>query len=326
LPYFHIINYGCQMNRSDAEHYAGQLESLGYEEAPSYQDAAVVLLNTCCVRDSAEKKICGKIGELKHFKQRNPASAIVVAGCLAQKDGEALLAKYPQLDLLVGTAYVNAFAEVLQEFMQTRRRAALLADTPREDEFGGSLARQKGCSAWVPVMYGCDNYCSYCIVPYVRGRERSRPLGEILGEVAAAVAGGYKEVTLLGQNVNSYGKGGQGDFASLLRAVDKTPGLARARFMTSHPKDMGEDVIRAVAEGRTLCEHFHLPVQAGGDKILKAMNRGYGKAAYLGLVEKARRYVPEAGLTTDIIVGFPGEAERDFAGFEEGASVFDMDM
>jgi tRNA-2-methylthio-N6-dimethylallyladenosine synthase len=299
------------MNQSDAERYAGQLESLGYAEADSYKDAAVVLLNTCCIRASAENKIRGKIGELKNFKKEHPEAVIAVAGCMAQKDGEALLAEYRQIDLVLGTFYVNDFSGILREFLQTRRRAVFIEEMAKDGEFSGSVLRKSGFSAWVPIMYGCDNYCAYCIVPYVRGRERSRPFAEIMEEAEAA-AGRYKEVVLLGQNVNSY-KSDDVCFAGLLGAVDQIPGVERVRFMTSHPCDMGEDIIKAVAAGRSICEHFHLPVQAGSDRVLKAMNRGYGRDGYLRLIETVRRHVPGASVTTDIIVGFPGETAADFA-------------
>lgn len=337
---YYTINYGCQMNESDTEHYAGQLEALGYKKAADYQVADVVVVNTCCVRESAEKHIWGKIGELKQTKAGHPGQIICVAGCMAQKDGEQLLRKFSQIDILLGTAYVNSFQQVLWEFVRDRqelttpvrvdgmRDAGLaytrvgkrqaraytdLAVTPAE--FEGQRVRQSGFAAWIPIMYGCNNFCTYCIVPYVRGRERSRSLEQILTEVKAAVAQGYTEITLLGQNVNSYGKdlGEHEAFARLLAAVDQVPGIKRIHYMTSHPRDMSEAVIKAIANGKHLCENFHLPFQAGSDRILKAMNRGYTKAQYLKLVDLIRSYVPAAALTTDIIVGFPGETEADFA-------------
>lgn len=312
--YFHIINYGCQMNVSDSEHYAGQLESLGFTLKDNYNNADVVLLNTCCIRESAEQKIFGKIGELKHLKTAKPDSIIVVAGCLAQKEGEALLKKYRQIDLVLGTFYVNRFAQILQQFTERRQRQTLIDENIYENEFEGDIQRQSSFSAWVPIMYGCNNYCTYCIVPYVRGSERSRPMAEIVKEVTNAVKNGYKEITLLGQNVNSYGKDiSDGSlFAELLSRVDEVPGIERIRFMTSHPRDMKEDVIKAIAESKHICEHFHLPIQAGSDRTIKTMNRGYKKEEYLKLIDMVRHYVPQASITTDMIVGFPGETEEDF--------------
>lgn len=312
--YFHIINYGCQMNESDSEHYAGQLESLGFTLQDSYHDADVVLLNTCCIRESAEQKIFGKIGELKHLKAKKPDSIIIVAGCLAQKEGEALLKKYRQIDLVLGTFYVNRFAQILQQFSERRLRQSLIDENIYENEFEGDMQRRSSFSAWVPIMYGCNNFCTYCIVPYVRGRERSRPLTEIVKEVSNAVRQGYKEITLLGQNVNSYGKdiSNSSMFAELLSAVDEVDGIERIRFMTSHPRDMKENVIKAIAGSKNICEHFHLPIQAGSDRVIKAMNRGYKKEEYLDLIAKVRSYLPDASITTDLIVGFPGETEEDF--------------
>ena len=312
--FFHIINYGCQMNESDSEHYAGQLESMCYQPLATYKGADVVLLNTCCIRESAEKKIHGKIGELTHLKKQKPSSVIIVAGCMAQKDGENLLKKYRQIDLVLGTFYVNRFCEILDEFLQDRQRKALVREETYENEFEGNILRKSEFSAWVPIMYGCNNFCTYCIVPYVRGRERSRPMEEIIKEIENAVRQGYKEITLLGQNVNSYGKdlGEEKLFSRLLLSADKVAGIERIRFMTSHPRDMSLDVIEAVAQGEHLCEHFHLPVQAGSSKIIKAMNRGYSKNEYLELIKKVRTHLPQASITTDIIVGFPGESEEDF--------------
>ena len=313
--YYFTINYGCQMNESDAEHYAGQLEELGYKKAENYQQADVVLINTCCVRESAEKRILGKIGELKHVKEQHPGQILCVAGCMAQKDGAKLTQKYPQIDLLIGTSYVNSFKEILQDYLAERKPHQVYTRLETEDsEFEGTRVRESGFSAWIPIMYGCNNFCTYCIVPYVRGRERSRSQENILDEVRKSVAEGYTEITLLGQNVNSYGKdlGLTDAFADLLKAVDKIEGIKRIHYMTSHPKDMSEAVIKAVAEGKHLCENFHLPFQSGSTKILKAMNRGYTREQYLDLVHLIRRYVPEAALTTDIIVGFPGETDEDF--------------
>ncbi len=311
---YHIINYGCQMNQSDSEHYAGQLDAMGYNGIDSYAGADVVLINTCCIRESAEKKIHGKIGELKRLKTEKPGCVIVLAGCMAQKDGEKLLKKYSQLDLVLGTFHISRFAQILSEFLASPKRRVSVEEKLQEGEFESGVGRRSSFAAWVPIMYGCNNFCTYCIVPYVRGRERSRAQGDIIAEMAAAVTQGYTEFTLLGQNVNSYGKdqGRKNAFSELLKAVDAVKGVERIRFMTSHPRDMGKDVIEAVAAGEHLCEHFHLPVQAGSDRIISAMNRGYSSGEYLELVGMVRDLIPAASITTDIIVGFPGETEKDF--------------
>lgn len=312
---YYIFNYGCQMNASDTEHYAGQLEELGYRAIDDFHAADVIIVNTCCVRESAEKKIAGKIGELKSVKTKNPDVVICVAGCMAQKDGEKLLKKHPQVDLLLGTAYVNDFKNILTDYLAEKKGRIYDDLTIRQSEFEGKMVRQSSFSAWIPIMYGCNNFCTYCIVPYVRGRERSRKAENIIEEIRQAVKEGYTEFTLLGQNVNSYGKdfGEKDAFAKLLRQVNDIEGVERIRYMTSHPRDMSEEVIKAVAECEHICENFHVPFQAGSDEILRKMNRGYNKEKYLELIKMIRRYVPDAAITTDIIVGFPGETEEDFA-------------
>lgn len=311
---YYIFNYGCQMNASDTEHYAGQLEELGYMPAEDFHVADVIIVNTCCVRESAEKKIAGKIGELKNVKNKNPEVVICVAGCMAQKDGEKLLKKHSQVDLLLGTAYVNDFKNILTDYLADRKGALYTDLTIHQSEFEGKMVRQSPFSAWIPIMYGCNNFCTYCIVPYVRGRERSRAIENIVTEIEQAVKEGYKEFTLLGQNVNSYGKdfGEKDAFAKLLRRVNEIEGVERVRYMTSHPRDMNEEVIKAVAECEHVCENFHVPFQAGSDEILRKMNRGYTREKYLELIKMIRSYVPDAAITTDIIVGFPGETEQDF--------------
>ena len=311
-----IINYGCQMNESDSEHYAGQLLDLGYEASADYEHADVVVINTCCVRENAEKKILGKIGEMKRLKRENPDMVLCVAGCMAQEWGKDLQKKYPQVDLVLGTAHVNNFSSILQNHLAGHGRAESVYDdlTIMPQEFEGSFVRKSSFAAWVPIMYGCNNFCTYCIVPYVRGRERSRSAEAICHEIEKAVALGYKEFTLLGQNVNSYGKdrGEEEGFSKLLELVDAIPGVERIRYMTSHPRDMSEAVVRTIAESQHICKNFHIPVQSGSSRIMKAMNRVYDRERYLKLVETIRRCVPDAVITTDLIVGFPGETEKDF--------------
>ena len=311
-----IINYGCQMNESDSEHYAGQLLDLGYEASADYEHADVVVINTCCVRENAEKKILGKIGEMKRLKREDPDMVLCVAGCMAQEWGKDLQKKYPQVDLVLGTAHVNNFSSILQNHFAGHGRAESVYDdlAIMPQEFEGSFVRKSSFAAWVPIMYGCNNFCTYCIVPYVRGRERSRSAEAICHEIEKAVALGYKEFTLLGQNVNSYGKdrGEEEGFSKLLELVDAIPGVERIRYMTSHPRDMSEAVVRTIAESQHICKNFHIPVQSGSSRIMKAMNRGYDRERYLKLVETIRRCVPDAVITTDLIVGFPGETEKDF--------------
>ena len=306
--------YGCQMNISDAERMEGQLKTIGYERIENMENADLILLNTCCVRETAEDKVYGKIGEIKHLKRSNPHLIFGITGCMAQKESDRLIKRAPHIDFVLGTNKVHELTHVIQEIEREHGRIVdtQLVATELPEEV--PIARSGKFSAWVPIMYGCNNFCTYCIVPYVRGRERSRLPEDVVKEVEQAVAQGYKEVTLLGQNVNSYGKDHKlADFADLLTMVDKVPGIQRVRFMTSHPKDLSEKVIAAIRDGEHLCEHIHLPVQYGNNKILKAMNRVYTVEKYKELVHRIREELPGVSLTTDLIVGFPGESSEDFA-------------
>lgn len=306
--------YGCQMNISDAERMEGQLATLGYERTEDMARADLILLNTCCVRETAEDKVYGKIGEIKHIKRANPALIFGITGCMAQKEGEALIRRAPHIDFVLGTNKVHELKATVRRLESARRGPVvdvLLGDAPLPENV--PIERTGRLSAWVPIMYGCNNFCTYCIVPYVRGREHSRRPEDVMREVEEAAAQGFKEITLLGQNVNSYGKDHKiASFAELLLMVDAVKGVERVRYMTSHPKDLSDAVIDAVRQGRHICPHFHLPVQHGSDRILRAMNRVYRKDAYRSLVERIRAAVPDASLTTDLIVGFPGETEEDF--------------
>ena len=306
--------YGCQMNFSDAERMEGQLATLGYERTEDMARADLILLNTCCVRETAEDKVYGKIGEIKHIKRANPALIFGITGCMAQKEGEALIRRAPHIDFVLGTNKVHELKATVRRLESARRGPVvdvLLGDAPLPENV--PIERTGRLSAWVPIMYGCNNFCTYCIVPYVRGREHSRRPEDVVHEVEEAAAQGFKEITLLGQNVNSYGKDHKlASFAELLLMVDAVKGVERVRYMTSHPKDLSDAVIDAVRQGRHICPHFHLPVQHGSDRILRAMNRVYRKDAYRSLVERIRAAVPDASLTTDLIVGFPGETEEDF--------------
>ncbi len=308
-----ILTYGCQMNVAESERMAGQLAKIGYTLTDDIDAADLILFNTCCVRATAEDKIYGKIGEIKKYKRQNPALIVGVVGCLAQKDGENLIKRSPHVDFVLGTGQRGELVRVVENFESTRRQ---IVDT---SNVSGLIAdenilpvRAGGVSAFVPIMYGCNNFCTYCIVPHVRGRERSRQPAEIISEVTETVRAGFKEITLLGQNVNSYDGGGK-SFAELLRDVEKIAGLERLRFMTSHPKDLSDDLISAMAGGGKICEHIHLPVQYGSDEILRRMNRVYTVEKYIALVEKIRRAVPNISVTTDLIVGFPGETDETFA-------------
>ena len=310
---FKILTYGCQMNIAESERMAGQLSKIGYTLTEDIAAADLILINSCCVRETAEDKIYGKIGELKRYKLQNPALIIGVMGCLAQKDSDTLIKRYRHVDFVLGTSRRGELNKVVESFESARTK---FVDTSNvsgivEDEIFPIRAGK--VSAFVPIMYGCNNFCTYCIVPYVRGRERSRSAEEILAEIKTAVDNGYKEITLLGQNVNSYGKDlGQENFAQLLNAVDKIEGIERLRFMTSHPKDLSDELINVMAGGKNICEHIHLPVQYGSNKILRKMNRVYTVEKYLELVKKIRAAIPNISLTTDLIVGFPDETEEDF--------------
>ena len=313
--YCKLIVYGCQGNVSDGERMAGQLRAIGYEQTEDMEQADLILINTCCVRETAEDKVYGKIGEIKSLKRKKPELIFGIAGCMAQKEGEALIKRAPHIDFVLGTSKVHALTQTVRRVEAERQHVVdvNLTETELPDEGEAPVLRGGRLSAWVPIMYGCNNFCTYCIVPYVRGRERSRLPEDIVREVEQAVADGYKEVTLLGQNVNSYGKDHkQADFAELLSMVDKVEGIERVRFMTSHPKDLSDKVIEVIRDGKHLCEHIHLPVQHGSNKILKAMNRVYTAEAYKDLVKRIRAAMPEVSLTTDLIVGFPGETEEDF--------------
>ena len=315
LRSYSIESFGCQMNLSDSERIAGQLESLGYAPAKTNEQADVIVMNTCCVRESAENRIFGHIGALKRLKEVDSRRIIIVAGCLAQKDQAAIFRRAPHVDIVLGTQNIDRLAEILLETEHKKHR--VVSDECAGDGLGYGMrkSRNPGVSAWIPIMYGCDNFCSYCIVPYVRGRERSRPPEEILAEIRLFVFGGGKEVTLLGQNVNSYGKNlaDAWDFPRLLSAVDKIDGITRVRFMTSHPKDLSDRLIQVMAEGKNICRHLHLPVQSGCDEILRRMNRKYSSENYRSIVGRLRSAIPDISLTTDLIVGFPGETDAMFA-------------
>ncbi|MEW6183324.1 MAG: tRNA (N6-isopentenyl adenosine(37)-C2)-methylthiotransferase MiaB [Bacillota bacterium] len=313
---YYIYSYGCQMNDWDSEVMAGIAEGMGYSRAFGAEDADLVLINTCCVRQTAENKVWGLLGNLGRLKERRPGMIIGVTGCMPQQDGVAaeMRRRFPAVDLVIGTHNRHELARLLARVQAEGPLVEVLPEACCVPE-GLPVKRESSLRAWVPIMYGCNNFCSYCVVPFVRGRERSRVPDEIVGEVAALAAEGYREAVLLGQNVNSYGKGlSPGvSFAGLLTTLNGVRGLWRIRYTTSHPRDFGDELIEAVAGLDKVCENFHLPVQAGSDRVLGMMRRGYTSGDYLNLIRKIRAAVPEAGITTDIMVGFPGETEADFA-------------
>ncbi|MHB1653092.1 MAG: tRNA (N6-isopentenyl adenosine(37)-C2)-methylthiotransferase MiaB [Desulfitobacteriaceae bacterium] len=307
--------YGCQMSERDAETLTWISAQKGYERSEDLEKADLVIINTCCVRESAENKILGKIGELKKLKERNPRLKIAVSGCMVQQPGalERLKKRAPHVDIWTGTHNLHDFSNLLNKAEIVGKVAEVWAEPGKITE-SGPLAEQGKLKANVNIMYGCDNYCTYCIVPHVRGRERSRPPEEIIKEIEALINSGCREVTLLGQNVNSYGRefASGYDFADLLGDVDQSSGSLRVRFMTSHPKDLSDKLINTITTGKHLCEHIHLPIQSGSDEVLKRMNRKYTREYYLNRVEYIRKVLPQSSLTTDFIVGFPGETEEDF--------------
>lgn len=315
IKYYHIITYGCQMNAADSETLGDQLESLGYISTDDPAAANVILLNTCCVRESAENKVYGKLGELKHLKNGATQPIIGVCGCMAQKEQDKLLARAPHVNFVAGPNNINRVAAIITEILHRPHPIVAVNEARTAVPTPATIRQDVPISAWLPIMYGCNNFCTYCIVPYVRGRERSRPLPDIVRTAAAWGEKGCREITLLGQNVNSYGhdRCDGTDFASLLRALDDIDTLYRIRFLTSHPRDMTADVIDAIRTGRHICEHIHLPVQSGSDTILAKMNRGYTTAHYKLLLQRLRQEIPNVSITTDIIVGFPGETDDLFA-------------
>jgi len=303
------------MSERDAETLTQITRQEGYTSSDDLTSADLVIINTCCVRESAENKILGKIGELKKLKDKNPNLKIAISGCMVQQPGalERLQKRAPHIDIWTGTHNLHDFSALLHQVEQGGKVAEVWQE-PKKTIESTPLAEKGKLQANVNIMYGCNNFCSYCIVPHVRGRERSRKPEEIIQEIRDLVASGCREVTLLGQNVNSYGKelSPPYDFADLLHDVDQIQDLLRIRFITSHPKDLSDKLIETVAHGKNLCEHFHLPIQSGSNFILERMNRKYTREYYLSRVKKIHEFLPQASLTTDIIVGFPGESEIDF--------------
>jgi len=315
-PKFIIFTWGCQMNEDDSEQIANLLMQMGYSPTDRAEEADVAMLVTCSVRAKPEEKAKAQLGRLRLLKQRRPHMIIGVCGCMAQRLGELIAKGRPYIDLVVGTGRIPCIPDLIRRVREERKlSSALELDRGVPERVP---RRGEAIKSFVPVMYGCDNYCAYCVVPYVRGRERSRPLEEIVAEVRDLAERGRREVTLIGQNVNSYtdpngAENGVGcDFADLLRAVNEIDGIERIRFTTSHPKDLSDRLIRAMSELDKVCEHIHLPVQSGDDEVLRAMNRGYTSAHYRERVRALREAVPDIAITTDLLVGFPGESDEQF--------------
>ena len=313
-PGYHIITYGCQMNEHESEKIAGSLENMGCHCEADKAHADIIIFNTCCVRDNAERKTFGNVGAIKHLKAKNKNMLVVVCGCMTQQKEVAkkLNKTFGFVDIVVGTHNIHELPELIINRLSGSKRIVDVWEKEGaifEDYYA---KRKSGPLASVNVMYGCNNFCSYCIVPYVRGRERSRIKDDIINEVNELCASGKKEILLLGQNVNSYGKGSDCNFSELVAEICEKTNVERIRFMTSHPKDLSDELIDVVAKYDKVCKHIHLPVQSGSTRILKEMNRGYTREEYIALVQKIRDRIPGVAITTDIIVGFPGETEEDF--------------
>ncbi|NFK13063.1 tRNA (N6-isopentenyl adenosine(37)-C2)-methylthiotransferase MiaB [Clostridium botulinum] len=313
---FFIETWGCQMNEEDSEKLSGMLKKEGYIRTEEREDADVIIFNTCCVRENAELKVYGNLGILKGLKSKNPNLIIAVTGCMMQQKGmaETIKKKFPFVDIIIGTHNLHNFPNYLNEVKKKDTSVLKIQEKENSIIENMPIDRKNSMKAFVTIMCGCNNFCTYCIVPYVRGRERSRTPENIEAEIKKLISEGYKEITLLGQNVNSYGKDLEPNvtFAELLKRVNNIEGLERVRFMTSHPKDLTDDVIEAIAKCDKLCEQIHLPVQSGSSEILKKMNRHYDREKYLDVVSKIKKLIPNVALSTDIIVGFPGETEKDF--------------
>lgn len=313
---YYILTMGCQLNENDSEKLCGMIENMGYSKTEDLNEADLVLFNTCCVRENAEDKLFGKLGEVKKVKEKR-GTIIAIGGCMMQEKHiqEKLKKSYPFFDIIFGTHTIYKFPEDVYRIMQSEKQIQDVLDIDGEVIEGLPIKRNDNIKASVTIMNGCNNFCSYCIVPYVRGRERSRDPEDIINEIESLAKVGYKEITLLGQNVNSYkGNGNLGiyKFSELLKAVNKIQGIERIRFVSPHPKDFTDDVIEAIALSDKVCKIIHLPLQSGSTEVLKVMNRKYTKEQYLSLVEKMKSKIPGLKFSTDIIVGFPGETEEDF--------------
>ncbi len=312
---YYIRTFGCQMNINDSQKMGGILKTLGYEPAENWEEADVILVNTCSVREKPDQKVLSALGDFKKIKKKNPDAVIGVCGCLAQRAGYEILQKAPFIDMVFGTTNIHHLPKLLEEAQQGNKAVEIIEDIDENetelDKY--PVVRENKYTAFVTIIRGCDKNCTYCIVPTTRGKERSRRIGEILQEVQYLVEDGVKEIHLIGQNVTAYGKDlGDVKFWELLYAINNIEGVERIRFTTGHPRDLSEDVIKAMADLPKVCEALHLPIQAGSDRILKAMDRGYTQKEYLQKIDLLRKYIPDISLSTDIIVGFPGETYEDY--------------
>lgn len=314
--YYYIKTFGCQMNVHESEKIAGILESLGYHVCETEEEADLIAFNTCCIRDTAEKKILGNIGDLKILQKRKPSLIVAVVGCMTQQAGvaESLKKKFPFVNIVLGTSNLSELSDAVRKIEEKNKRrsfTSIIDETMVIDE-SIPVKRTSGTNAWVNIMYGCNNFCTYCVVPLVRGRERSRDYQTILDEVKSLLDEGYKEITLLGQNVDSYSYEGK-RFVDILEGVAKMDGKFRLRFMTSHPKDFNSAVIDVISSCDNICNNVHLPIQSGSDRILKLMNRHYDRERYMSILYEIKQKLPCCGITSDIMVGFPTETEEDFS-------------
>ena len=326
----YMLTFGCQQNEADSEKLAGMAKAMGYEIVSSPEDADLIAVNTCAIREHAEKKALSIVGQFKHLKAKRPDMMIAVCGCMVTQEHrrEEIKRRYPYVDFVFGTSSIHRFPQLLCQKQERGKRLFQGEETEYLVAEGLPIHRENKYRAWVSVMYGCNNFCSYCIVPYVRGRERSREMNAVVAEVKGLVAEGYRDITLLGQNVNSYGKdaGYDYDFADLLEELDRIEGDYVLRFMTSHPKDAGKKLIDVMAASRHVARQFHLPMQSGSDDVLRRMNRRYDRKQYLETVAYMREKMPDITITSDIIVGFPGETEEDFEGTLEMLRQVRFDM
>lgn len=312
--HYFTITYGCQMNEADTERINGQLEELGYSEAPSMEEADIVILNTCSIRQNAEEKVYGKIGEIKRVKERNPSLLVGIMGCMAQENKGRLISRMPLIDFVLGPYHIHDLKMVVEEALEGKRHTVKTDMNPERVKDYSELhaARKNNIFAWVPIMQGCNKFCTYCIVPYVRGRQTSRTEQDIVREVAELAREGYREITLLGQNVNAYGLDFHDgtNFGTLIRALDHVEGIERIRYMSSHPRDMTFDMVDAMADSPKVARQMHLPVQHGSNEMLRWMNRGYTIEHFMELLNYVRKRMPDITVTTDLITGFPGETEE----------------
>ena len=312
---YYIKTFGCQMNVNDSEFIAGQLEDMGYEVTDDINHANIVILNTCCVRKKVEHKIYSMAGKVSQLKLGKPELIFGICGCLAEKEKENIQKKIPLIDLIFGPSQATSFKVILKQFLLNKERKIINCDNRKQFSLKNiPIKHHSSISAFIQIMKGCNNFCSYCIVPYTRGPEESRPPEEILYEIKELANSGYKEIFLLGQNVNSYGNDrmNHDDFLTLLLKINEIEGIERIRFTTSHPKDFNLDLIKVIKKGKKICEHIHLPIQSGSDNILKKMNRKYDMEQYYQIIKHIRKNIPNASITTDVMVGYPGETEEDF--------------